>query len=310
MPLRSLPDGDRGRARRDVWESLALSQAGARPPGVSAYRATSPSDAEAAPVTTPPSSPTMRRWPLPRRMFSIISPGSRNSCRPGACSPTPPSCSFTSATGSPSPSARPAAVVFPTTTAEVVAVVKTLAEAGVQIVPRGSGTGLAGGCVAFENGVIVSTTRLNRILLDRPGQPRGPRRSRRAQHAAFRRRRRPARRGGLPLRPRPFQPAGQHDRRQRRHQRRRHPHAQGFRLLQPRARDWKWSCPTAQVLEVGAPQRLLRVRRLRPARPDLRQRRDVRHHHRRCGCAWSPRPTAFRTIVSHLPHHAPTPARR
>ncbi len=60
--------------------------------------------------------------------------------------------------------ARPAAVVFPTTTAEVVAVVRAIGDAGVQIVPRGSGTGLAGGCVAFENGVIVSTTRMNRIV--------------------------------------------------------------------------------------------------------------------------------------------------
>ncbi len=60
--------------------------------------------------------------------------------------------------------ARPAAVVFPTNTEEVVAVVKYLAAHDVQIVPRGSGTGLAGGCVAFENGVIVSTTRMTRIL--------------------------------------------------------------------------------------------------------------------------------------------------
>src|SRR3954452_11655187 len=60
--------------------------------------------------------------------------------------------------------ARPGAVVFPTNTRQVVGVVRALADAGVQIVPRGSGTGLAGGCVAFENGVIVSTTRMNRIL--------------------------------------------------------------------------------------------------------------------------------------------------
>src|SRR4051812_48102980 len=60
--------------------------------------------------------------------------------------------------------ARPSAVVFPSTVAQVVDVVKALADAGVQIVPRGSGTGLAGGCVGFENGVIVSTTRLTRIL--------------------------------------------------------------------------------------------------------------------------------------------------
>jgi glycolate oxidase len=60
--------------------------------------------------------------------------------------------------------ARPRAVVFPATLDEVVRVVKILAAHDIQIVPRGSGTGLAGGCVAFEEGVIVSTTRINRIL--------------------------------------------------------------------------------------------------------------------------------------------------
>ena len=59
---------------------------------------------------------------------------------------------------------RPAAVVFPTDTREVVEIVKLLAKHDVQIVPRGSGTGLAGGCVAFDNGVVVSTTRMNRVL--------------------------------------------------------------------------------------------------------------------------------------------------
>lgn len=60
--------------------------------------------------------------------------------------------------------ARPGAVVFPRNTEQVVGVVKCLARHGVQIVPRGTGTGLAGGCVAFENGVIVSTVRMNRVL--------------------------------------------------------------------------------------------------------------------------------------------------
>jgi len=60
--------------------------------------------------------------------------------------------------------ARPAAVVFPTNTEEVVAVVKLLGENGVQIVPRGSGTGLAGGCVAFDDGIVISMTRMNRVL--------------------------------------------------------------------------------------------------------------------------------------------------
>src|SRR6187401_2499404 len=55
----------------------------------------------------------------------------------------------------------PAAVCFPTSTEEVVAIVRLLAERDVQIVPRGSGTGLTGGCVAYNDGVIVSTARLN-----------------------------------------------------------------------------------------------------------------------------------------------------
>src|SRR3954470_863494 len=59
---------------------------------------------------------------------------------------------------------RPAAVVFPLTTDEVVAVIKALVKHEAQIVPRGSGTGLAGGCVAYNAGVVVSTAKMNRVL--------------------------------------------------------------------------------------------------------------------------------------------------
>src|SRR3954447_101009 len=59
---------------------------------------------------------------------------------------------------------RPAAVVFPITTDEVVAVVRLLVKHEAQIVPRGSGTGLAGGCVAYNAGVVVSTAKMNRVL--------------------------------------------------------------------------------------------------------------------------------------------------
>ena len=60
---------------------------------------------------------------------------------------------------------RPAAVVFPISTARSRRGGRNCwLQHGVQIVPRGSGTGLAGGCVAFENGVVVSTVRMNRIL--------------------------------------------------------------------------------------------------------------------------------------------------
>ncbi len=58
----------------------------------------------------------------------------------------------------------PGAVCFPMTTEEVVRVMRYLAEKDIQIVPRGTGTGLTGGCVAFQNGVIVSTARMNKVL--------------------------------------------------------------------------------------------------------------------------------------------------
>ena len=58
----------------------------------------------------------------------------------------------------------PAAVVFPRTVEQVVVAMNILARHDAQIVPRGSGTGLAGGCVAFDRGVIVSTVKLNRVL--------------------------------------------------------------------------------------------------------------------------------------------------
>ena len=56
-----------------------------------------------------------------------------------------------------------AAVVFPETTLEVADVVKTAARHGTPIVARGAGTGLSGGAVPIEPGLIVSLTRLNRI---------------------------------------------------------------------------------------------------------------------------------------------------
>jgi glycolate oxidase len=58
----------------------------------------------------------------------------------------------------------PGAVVFPASVDDVVRVVKLLSRLDVPIVPRGSGTGLTGGCVAYAGGVIVSTARMNRIL--------------------------------------------------------------------------------------------------------------------------------------------------
>jgi glycolate oxidase subunit GlcD len=59
---------------------------------------------------------------------------------------------------------RPDAVVLPRTTAEVAAVVRVCAGAGVPFVPRGAGTGLSGGAVAAEGGVVIECSRMDRIL--------------------------------------------------------------------------------------------------------------------------------------------------
>jgi len=60
--------------------------------------------------------------------------------------------------------ALPDAVVFPDTTAQVQAVVRLAHRWGVPIVARGAGTGLSGGAIAACGGLMVSTSRMNRIL--------------------------------------------------------------------------------------------------------------------------------------------------
>ena len=64
----------------------------------------------------------------------------------------------------PSHTPPPDHVVLPTSTAQVVDVVKAAAKHGVPIVPRGSGTGLCGGSLTSRGGITVVTTRMNRIL--------------------------------------------------------------------------------------------------------------------------------------------------
>lgn len=58
----------------------------------------------------------------------------------------------------------PRVVVLPASTADVAAVVKIAADCGEPIVPRGAGTGLCGGAVPVEGGVVISFARMNRIL--------------------------------------------------------------------------------------------------------------------------------------------------
>jgi glycolate oxidase subunit GlcD len=58
----------------------------------------------------------------------------------------------------------PRAVVFPRATEEVAAVVRALAALGVPFAPRGAGTGLSGGALARDRGVIIELARMRRLL--------------------------------------------------------------------------------------------------------------------------------------------------
>ncbi len=59
---------------------------------------------------------------------------------------------------------RPGVVVAPRDTAETVAVVRVLREAGLPWVARGAGTGLSGGALALRGAVLVSTAKMDRVL--------------------------------------------------------------------------------------------------------------------------------------------------
>src|SRR5437588_2490020 len=59
---------------------------------------------------------------------------------------------------------RPDVVVFPTTTEQVVDIVRVCSELQVPFLPRGAGTSLAGGCLPVGGGVMIALTRMKRIL--------------------------------------------------------------------------------------------------------------------------------------------------
>jgi glycolate oxidase len=63
----------------------------------------------------------------------------------------------------------PSAVVLPSNTREVSAVVKIARDCGEPIVPRGAGTGLCGGAVPVIGGIVLSFARMNRVLAYEPG---------------------------------------------------------------------------------------------------------------------------------------------
>ncbi len=58
----------------------------------------------------------------------------------------------------------PLAVVLPTSTAEVAAVLRYCHAQGIRVVPRGAGTSLSGGALPLADAVVIGLMRLNRIL--------------------------------------------------------------------------------------------------------------------------------------------------
>src|SRR5580700_2024954 len=58
----------------------------------------------------------------------------------------------------------PRAVLLPTSTEEVQAIVRVCHREEIPFVARGSGTGLSGGALPLENGIVISLARMNRIL--------------------------------------------------------------------------------------------------------------------------------------------------
>src|SRR5207342_3218625 len=65
----------------------------------------------------------------------------------------------------------PQAVLLPSSTAEVQAILRLCHQERIPFVARGSGTGLSGGALPVEDGVLIVMARMNRILeVDLPNQ--------------------------------------------------------------------------------------------------------------------------------------------
>ncbi|GAG45115.1 unnamed protein product, partial [marine sediment metagenome] len=58
----------------------------------------------------------------------------------------------------------PEAVVLPDSADQVAAVVRIARRRGVPVTARGAGTGLSGGAIPCDGGVVIATSRMNRVL--------------------------------------------------------------------------------------------------------------------------------------------------
>jgi glycolate oxidase len=58
----------------------------------------------------------------------------------------------------------PDVVVFPTDTEQVAGILKFASEDGIPVTPRGGGTNVSGGSIPIKGGIVLCTTRMNRII--------------------------------------------------------------------------------------------------------------------------------------------------
>ncbi len=58
----------------------------------------------------------------------------------------------------------PHAVVFPSTALEISKIVDLAADCGLPVIPRGRGSGMTGGSLPVHGGIVIATSRMNRIL--------------------------------------------------------------------------------------------------------------------------------------------------
>src|SRR5215468_3908907 len=76
------------------------------------------------------------------------------------------------ADGLPTHESTPGLVVLPGSRAELIELLRELKQQGVPFVARGAGTGLSGGALADPETVLITLTRLNRILAIHPERRR------------------------------------------------------------------------------------------------------------------------------------------
>jgi glycolate oxidase len=67
--------------------------------------------------------------------------------------------------------AKPLAVCLPSTTDQVVSIVRIARQYGLPVTPRGAGTGLSGGATPIHGGLVIGTARMNRVRsIDAPNR--------------------------------------------------------------------------------------------------------------------------------------------